>query len=207
HGHDHGHDQHSHAPHTRQSFHDDHVDHAHDHHDHGEHEHERDHHDDDDHDHDHHDHPAPHAKAHQDLNLRGAYLHVIADALTSVTAIVALLCGMTLGWIWMDPLMGIIGSVVIAVWAYGLIRDSAKTLLDAEDNFPLRDRIQERFQTDPELEIADLHLWRVGPSSHACIISLITHHPEGADHYKTLLRDIEGLDHVTVEVNHCRACP
>ncbi|MEO5333573.1 MAG: CDF family Co(II)/Ni(II) efflux transporter DmeF [Magnetococcus sp. YQC-5] len=169
-------------------------------HDHG---HHHDHDDHDDHDHDHHHKAQPH---HQDHNLKGAYLHVLADALTSVTAIVALICGMTLGWIWMDPLMGIIGSAVIAVWAFGLIRESAKTLLDAEDNLPLRNSIARRFQEHQDCDIADLHVWRVGPSSHACIVSLIAHHPRDADHYKTLLNGIPGLDHLTVEVNHCRTC-
>ncbi|NGZ06931.1 MAG: CDF family Co(II)/Ni(II) efflux transporter DmeF [Magnetococcales bacterium] len=173
--------------------------HHHGHHDHHDHDDHHDHHAHDDH-HDHHDH-------HQDHNLRGAYLHVLADALTSLTAIVALICGMTLGWIWMDPLMGIIGSIVIGVWSYGLIRDSAKTLMDAEDNFPLRNQVRQKFQEYGGCEIVDLHLWRVSPSSHACIISLITHHPQGADHYKSLLHGIGGLDHITVEVNHCRTCP
>ncbi|MBF0627646.1 MAG: cation transporter [Magnetococcales bacterium] len=209
HGHDHGHD------HVRDRVHDDVHDHGHHHgHHHAPHghdDHHNDHHDDhddhhDDHDDHHDDHDEPHV-AHQDHNLKGAYLHVLADALTSVTAIVALICGMTLGWVWMDPLMGILGSFVIGVWSFGLIRESAKTLLDAEDNFPLRNTIRHRFQERGECEIIDLHLWRVGPSSHACIVSLITHQPEGADHYKSLLRGIGGLDHITVEVNHCRACP
>ncbi|MEO5340355.1 MAG: CDF family Co(II)/Ni(II) efflux transporter DmeF [Magnetococcus sp. MYC-9] len=176
--HEHGHGHH----------HDDHHDH---HHDHG-------------HEHDHdHDAGQPH---HQDLNLKGAYLHVLADALTSVTAIVALLCGMTLGWLWMDPLMGLIGSGVIGVWGYGLIRESSKTLLDAEDTRPLQERVRHCLQAEPGCEIADLHVWRVGPASHACIVSLIAHQPRDTDHYKALLRSIAGLDHLSVEINHCRTC-
>ncbi len=163
--------------------------------------------DDEHHDHhDHHDHHEEHAQ-HQDHNLKGAYLHVIADALTSVTAIIALICGMTLGWVWMDPMMGIIGSIVIGVWAYGLIKESAKTLLDAEDNFPLRTKISKRLLVHKDCEIADLHLWRVGPTSHACIISLIAHQPDDANHYKALLHGIAGLDHITIEINHCQSCP
>ncbi|MBF0271702.1 MAG: cation transporter [Magnetococcales bacterium] len=197
--HDHGH-HHGHGHHDDH----DHDDHDHDDHDHDDHDHDDHAHDDHAHDdHDHDDHPV----VHQDHNLKGAYLHVLADALTSVTAIVALICGMTLGWVWMDPLMGIIGSVVIGVWSFGLIRESAKTLLDAEDNGPLQDKVRRRLLEHGECEIADLHLWRVGPTSHACIVSLITHDPQGADHYKSLLRGIGGLDHVTVEVNHCRVCP
>ncbi|MBF0180436.1 MAG: CDF family Co(II)/Ni(II) efflux transporter DmeF [Magnetococcales bacterium] len=157
------------------------------------------------HHHHHHDHD-DHHDHHQDHNLKGAYLHVLADALTSVTAIVALICGMSLGWVWMDPLMGVIGSVVIGMWAMGLIRESAKTLLDAEDNFPLRKQVSERFQEHEDCEVTDLHLWRVGPSSHACIVSLVAHQPRDSDHYKSLLRGISGLAHVSVEINHCRAC-
>ncbi|MBF0295829.1 MAG: CDF family Co(II)/Ni(II) efflux transporter DmeF [Magnetococcales bacterium] len=162
------------------------------------------HHDHDDHvDHDDHD---DHDDHHQDHNLKGAYLHVLADALTSVTAIVALICGMSLGWVWMDPLMGVIGSLVIGVWALGLIRESAKTLLDAEDNFSLREKVRERLQSHEDCEVTDLHIWRVGPSSHACIVSLLVHRPRASDHYKSLLQGIGGLAHVSVEVNHCRTC-
>ncbi|MBF0192411.1 MAG: cation transporter [Magnetococcales bacterium] len=210
HGHHDDHDDHDHA-HPAHDDHDDHAshDHAHPaHDDHASHDHAHPAHDDHD-DHASHDHHAPDDPPvlHQDHNLKGAYLHVLADALTSVTAIVALICGMTLGWVWMDPLMGILGSVVIGVWSFGLIRESAKTLLDAEDNVALQDKVRRRFQEHGECEIVDLHLWRVGPASHACIVSLITHDPQDADDYKSWLRGIGGLDHLTVEVNHCRVCP
>ncbi len=196
HDHDHGFAGHGHQAHDH---------HDHDHHDHDHHDH--DHHDHDHHDHDHHDHDHAVAKAeHQDHNLRGAYLHVLADALTSVTAIVALLCGMTLGWVWMDPLMGVIGALVIAVWAYGLIRNSARTLLDAEENQPMCDQVAAALRAGGDCDIADLHLWRVGPASHACIVSLVAHQPRDADDYKALLKGIAGLDHLSIEVNHCRRC-
>ncbi|WP_130470017.1 cation diffusion facilitator family transporter [Candidatus Magnetaquicoccus inordinatus] len=216
HGHAHGHAHDHHEHHAHHAHHDHDTHHAHDdHHDHDAHHAHDDHHAHDEH----HDHQEDSAKPmgqgetaavyqleHQDHNLRGAYLHVLADALTSLTAIVALICGMTLGWVWMDPLMGVVGSVVIAVWAYGLIRNSAKTLLDAEDNQPLRDHVAECLRAGGDCEITDLHVWRVGPLSHACIVSLVTHQLRSADEYKVLLKDIAGLDHILVEVNHCRSC-
>ncbi|MBF0126361.1 MAG: CDF family Co(II)/Ni(II) efflux transporter DmeF [Magnetococcales bacterium] len=158
-----------------------------------------------DHDDDHEHHHEEHAH-HQDHNLEGAYLHVLADALTSIAAIVALTCGISLGWVWMDPAMGVVGSLVIGFWAMGLIRESGKTLLDAEDNLPLQTRVRHCLQAQDDCEIVDLHLWRVGPASHACILSLVAHQPRDAEHYKSLLHDIPGLEHVTVEVNHCRSC-
>jgi cation diffusion facilitator family transporter len=190
HGHDHG------FAHGHQS---------HEHHDH--HHHDHDHQDHDHQDHDHHEHEQAEAKPHhQDHNLQGAYLHVLADALTSLLAIVALMCGMTLGWVWMDPLMGVIGALVIAVWAYGLIRNSASTLLDAEENLPMRAQVADALRAGGDCDIVDLHLWRVGPASHACIVSLVAHQPRDADEYKALLKGIAGLDHISIEVNHCRRC-
>jgi cation diffusion facilitator family transporter len=185
--------------------HDDHDDHDHDH-DHHDHDHDHDHHD---HDHDHHDHDhheGHKTKAeHQDFNLKAAYLHVLADALTSVTAIVALATGYFFGWIWMDPCMGIAGSIVILMWSRGLLRESGAVLLDAEENDHRRNEIMHCLQRDTD-KVADLHLWRVGPASHACIVSVITPSGRSADDYKTQLQTIAGLDHITVEVNHCETC-
>lgn len=154
----------------------------------------------DDHDHDHH---------HHDHNLRAAYLHVIADAFTSVLAIVALWTGSVFGWVWMDPLMGMVGALVISRWAMGLLRDTSKVLLDAEDHGALEGRIRALIEADPDTRIADLHLWRVGPESRACILSLVTHTPRELTRYKALLAQVPHLDHVTVEVNCCTAegCP
>lgn len=180
--------------------HDDHDDH-HDDHEH-EHEHEHDHDHGHEHDHDHHDHPQP---EHRDYNLKAAYLHVLADALTSVTAIIALAAGYFFGWIWMDPLMGVVGSLVILVWSKGLLRESGAVLLDAEENDQRRSEILERLQRGGD-RVADIHLWRVGPASHACIVSLITPGELAADAYKMRLRTIAGLDHITVEVNRCATC-
>jgi cation diffusion facilitator family transporter len=142
----------------------------------------------------------PHSHDH---NLYAAYLHVLADALTSVFAIVALVSGKFLGWMWMDPLMGIVGAVVIAQWSAGLLRTTGRILLDAEDNRKLVARIATRIESDADNRIADLHVWRLGPTSHGCIVSLVTHHARPADHYKRLLKDVAGLKHVTIEVNTC----
>lgn len=153
-----------------------------------------------------HDHP-PHAHSghhHHDHNLQAAYLHVLADALTSVLAIVALLCGKALGWIWMDALMGIVGAIVISRWSFGLIRESSSVLLDGQVNSELAHAIQQAIEADADNQISDLHLWRLGANQFAVIISLVTHQPRDPAHYKALLSDLEGLVHTTVEVNSCR---
>ena len=192
--HDHGH-RHGHA-----HDHDDHGDHEHHHPTHG-HEQGHEHAHADDHDHHHHE--------HVDHNLKAAYLHVLADALTSVLAIVALAGGMVYGWSFLDPIMGIVGVAVVGRWAVGLARDSARVLLDAEDHGRTEAEVRRIIATQPDLEIADLHLWRVGPASRACILSLVTHAPKPVDDYRRLLAGVDGLDHLTVEINHCRgaACP
>ena len=156
-----------------------------------------DHHDHD-HDDDHHDH-----HHHHDHNLRGAYLHVLADALTSVLAIAALTAGKFLGWTWMDALMGIVGAVVIARWSYGLLRDTSGVLLDAELPETRRRRILEILESDADNRVVDLHVWRVGPRHLAALVSVVTHEPRGPEHYKQLLADQRDLVHVTVEVHGC----
>lgn len=162
----------------------------HHHHHHGEHEHH------------HHDH-------HHDHNVRAAYLHVVADALTSVLAIFALWTGARFGWVWMDPLMGIVGAIVISRWAIGLATESGRILLDAEDHEPTKREIRRLIEADGDTRVADLHVWRVGPQSLACIVSLVTHTPSPAERYKSQLDGLSNLAHVTVEVNHCTAevCP
>src|SRR3546814_5621278 len=122
------------------------------------------------HDHHHwHDH-APHAKYN---NRHSAYVHVLADALTSVLAIAALLAGRYLGWTWMDPVMGIVGAVVIARWSWTLMRDTASVLLDATDKH-VADEVRELVEKPGDARIADLHVWRVGPEAHAAIVSVVT---------------------------------
>ena len=150
------------------------------------------------------DHDHDHAHEHMDHNLRGAYLHVLTDALTSVLAIAALAGGMLLGWRFLDPAMGLVGAVLIGRWAWGLARDSAAALLDAEDHGETEAEIRRIIDQLPDHDIADLHVWRVGPASRACILSLVTHSPFPAEHYRELLAKVRGLDHLTVEINECR---
>ena len=152
------------------------------------------------HAHGHHRGPASH---HHDHNLAAAYLHVIADALTSLLAIVALLCGKHFGWVALDPIMGIAGAIVIAHWAFGLMRNTGRILLDAEDTGPLVDRVRKLIEHDTEHRVADLHIWRVGIGAYACIVTVVTPHSISAADVKTELAQIPEIRHVTVEVN-CR---
>ena len=161
------------------------------------------------HDHEHeHDHDHDHDQDH-DLNLRSAYAHVITDAFTSLLAIIALAAGWLGGWTWLDPLMGIVGAVVIAWWAKGLIADSARVLLDREMDSPLVGHIRSAIQSDGDSEICDLHLWRVGRESYAAVVSVVAEHPATPAAYRERVAGIAGLVHVSVEVNPCqhRDCP
>lgn len=135
-----------------------------------------------------------------DQNLRAAYLHVLADALTSVLAIGALLLGRAYGWTVLDPLMGIVGGLVIARWSFGLIRATSATLLDAQASAErLGRQIRETLET-PEDRIADLHVWQVGPGHYAAIIAIVSPVPLAPGDYKRKLADLDELSHVTVEV-------
>jgi len=156
------------------------------------------------HDHHHgHDHGHSHGTGgHDDLNLRAAYLHVIADAVTSVMAIVALSCGLAFGWGWLDPVCGIIGSGVIGQWAWSLIGSTQMILLDYEpDTCDLREEIRKTFEGFAETRICDLHIWQVGVNRYSAIISIVTAHPELPQVYKQMLAEHEELQHVTIEVN------
>jgi cation diffusion facilitator family transporter len=161
--------------------------------------------------HDHHGHPhGDHDHDHgtalpvgKDLNRHAAFIHVLADALTSVAAIIALLGGLWLGWSWLDPLMGLIGAVIIAVWARGLLLETGKVLLDREMDSPIVAQVRTALAQEADTEVADLHLWRVGRSQYACIVSVVTHGEASADRYKAHLAGISVLVHVTVEVNRC----
>ncbi|HRO51557.1 CDF family Co(II)/Ni(II) efflux transporter DmeF [Alicycliphilus denitrificans] len=169
-------------------------DHAHHGHHHGHHHH---------HDHDHDDHHAP-SKS-RDNNLRAAYIHVLADALTSVLAIVALLLGSSYGWLWADPVMGVAGALVIARWSWRLIQDSGSVLLDAAaEGQEVRQEIHEAMQPTGS-EVTDLHVWQVGPGHFAAIVSLMAREPKEPAHYKALLAHIHELSHVTVEVQPAAA--
>lgn len=143
-----------------------------------------------------------HAHAH-DHNLRAAYLHVLADALTSLTAIIALLAGKFFGWSWMDPAMGIVGSLVIGRWSYGLLRDTSSALLDSDVPEETRDGLREALERDSSDLVSDLHVWRVGPARLAAVASVVSDEPKDAAHYKGLMQDAVVLAHVTVEVNRC----
>ena len=148
----------------------------------------------------------PGDRAHgRDLNRHAAFVHVLADALTSVAAIIALLGGLLWGWDWLDPLMGVIGAVIIAIWAKGLLLDTAKALLDREMDNPVVERVRHALEQEADTQLTDLHLWRVGRAQFACVVSLVTHGDRSADRYKARLAGIAGLVHVTVEVNRCEA--
>jgi cation diffusion facilitator family transporter len=174
----------------------------------GDHHHEHGHSHDHDHDHDHDDHHPDHAHheahevLHRDHNLRAAYIHVLADAATSVLAIGALLSGRYLGLTWLDPAMGIVGALLIGQWSVGLMRDSGAVLTDAVPDPHLADRIRERLEVGGD-QVADLHLWRVGPGHTAVVIAIVSDEPREPDHYKRRLHDLAGLSHITVEVQRC----
>jgi cation diffusion facilitator family transporter len=154
------------------------------------HDHEHDH----EHDHDHH--------HHHDHNLRAAFFHVVADALTSVLAIVGLLAAWGYGWTWLDPVIGIVGALVIAHWSWGLIRDAGAVLLDATPDGELAAEIRDRLERGDD-RIADLHVWRVGPGHHAAIVALVSDAPRPVETYKARLADLARLSHVTVELHRC----
>ena len=153
----------------------------------------------------HHGHEHHHAGSdhhHHDLNLRSAYLHVVADAATSALAIVALSGGKLWGLDWLDPAMGIVGSGLVAAWAYGLLRDTGRVLLDAEMDAPVVAEIHEVVAASPvKAEITDLHVWRVGKGQYACILSLAVRDAVTPDYFRQLLGIHEELVHVTVELN------
>lgn len=162
------------------------------------------HHDHDSHQHDHaghgdHDHKHHH---HHDHNLRAAYLHVMADALTSLLAIFALLAAKYFGLIWMDPFMGIVGALLVARWSLGLLKTTSAVLLDEQGPEHVQEVIKQCIEDDDN-RIADLHVWSVGPNIYSAIISTVAHSPQSPDYYKQLIPPDLGLVHVTVEVYEC----
>ncbi|AXY61612.1 CDF family Co(II)/Ni(II) efflux transporter DmeF [Acinetobacter sp. WCHAc010052] len=159
---------------------------------------------DDHHHHHHHHHEHVH---HHDLNQKAAFLHVIADAVTSVLAIVALCAGKYFGWDFLDALLGIIGAVLVGKWSWGLIQETAKTLLDAEMDHPVTDEIREIIkQLDIAAVITDLHVWKVGKGKFSCILVLQTEVPLEADQVRNVLSVHEEIVHVTVEINPGSSC-
>jgi len=165
----------------------------HGHHHHGHHSHS----DHDHHSHDHHAHEKHHGHG-GDNNLRSAYVHVLADALTSVLAIGALLAGRYLGWVWLDPLMGVVGAVVIAKWSVGLIRQSANVLLDVTDEH-VAEEIRDVLEADGNVQITDLHVWKVGPDARAAIVSVLAKVEVTAEAIRERLGVVHEVSHLTIE--------
>ncbi len=157
------------------------------------------------HDHGHEGHDHHHG---EDLNLKSAYVHVLADAATSILAIAALAGGAWFGWNWLDPVMGIVGAMLVALWAWGLARDAGRVLLDCEMDHPVVAEVREVIEAHPEwvitTRIADLHVWRVGKGCFAVILGLVTHDPElAAEDVRRELARHEELVHISVEINYC----
>jgi cation diffusion facilitator family transporter len=170
--------------------------HRHEHHD--EHAHDAAHDHDDDHDHDH-----DHREQPDDHNLRAAYLHVVADALTSVLAIVALFGGKYFGFNWLDAAMGIVGAVLITRWSWGLALQCGAVLLDRSSNDTAQREITRIIGAEPDHEITDLHVWQVGPGALAATLSIVTHRPQQPHYYRKRLAAVPGLAHTIIEVNEC----
>ena len=146
-------------------------------------------------------HDHAHGSAHRDNNMRAAIVHVLADTAVSVLVIVGLSLGRFLGWTWMDPVAGLCGSVVIAAWSYGLVRDTGAVLLDMNPDRNMAERMRAIIETDGD-HLTDLHLWRLGPGHLSAIVSVATPRQRGVDYYQSLLRRFRTLSHVTVEVRH-----
>ena len=153
------------------------------------------------HDHGHGSSTAHHGHRH-DHNLAAAYLHVVADAMTSLLAMAALLGGKFFGWVALDATMGLVGAVVIGHWSIGLLRGSGRVLLDAEDTGPLTERVRGLLEEDGS-RVADLHIWRVGLEAYACIATIVTREQIPAGALKAKLAQVREIRHVTIEVNQC----
>jgi cation diffusion facilitator family transporter len=164
------------------------------------------------HGHSEHDHAHGHAHGHashehhqhHDHNYRAATLHVLADALTSLLAIVALAAGLWWGLRWLDPIVALAGGVLIARWALHVLRDSARSLVDASPDTALRDAVRRAIETDGDARVADLHVWQVGPKAWSAVLCVVADRPLGPDAYHARLHSLTGLQHITVEVNQCR---
>ena len=144
---------------------------------------------------------------HRDHNLRAAYLHVMADALTSFLAIIALVAGKIFGWVWMDPIMGIVGAILISRWSYSLLRDTSTILLDSGVKQEEVSSIISTIESDSDNRVSDIHIWPLGSHHFAAILSIVTHYPKPPEYYKELLTGFKELEHVTVEVNEVAGDP
>jgi cation diffusion facilitator family transporter len=149
-----------------------------------------------------HDHPH-HGPESEDLNLKAAYVHVLADAVTSILAISTLLAGKFFGLVWLDPVMGIVGSAVVAQWSWGLLRDTSAILLDRTPKTDLEDEIRKAVEADEGAAVADLHVWPVGVGLFSAVVSIVAKEPRPPEHYRRILSEHEELRHVTIEI--CQA--
>lgn len=156
---------------------------------------------DDDHHHHHHEHENEHAHTHHDLNQKAAFMHVVADAVTSVFAIIALFAAKYLDWGFLDAVLGIAGSILVAKWAIGLIKETGKTLLDAEMDHPVVEEIREVIAEFSVVEITDLHVWKVGKGKFSCILALATDSNLNADQVRKALSIHDEIVHISVEIN------
>ncbi len=136
--------------------------------------------------------------------MTAAYFHVLADTLTSVLAIIALLLGKYFGWTWLDPAIGIVGAVIIAKWSFGLIRNSSHILLDKGIDQETREQVVAVIEEDRDNRVVDLHAWHLNPQSLALIVSIVTHAPKNPRYYRNLLSKFDFFSHITVEVNACK---
>lgn len=155
---------------------------------------------------DHHEHGHPHPKHSHDHNLKSAYLHVMADALTSILAIFALLAAKYFGLLWMDPAMGILGAILVSLWSIGLLRTTSGVLLDRQGPERIRRKIKDCIEEDNDSRIADLHLWSIAPNVYAAVIVVLAHHPLSPNQYKARIPTNLGLEHVSIEVHQCEQC-
>jgi len=187
--------------------------HAHGDHDHEagehadqEHVHEQDDHNHGEHTHDHDEHSQnghAHVGTGEDHNLKAAYLHVLTDAMTSVLAIIALLTAKYFNLVWMDPLMGVVGAILVIRWSIGLIQGTTKVLLDHQTPENMQKRITEILESYKDTKVTDLHIWSIGPGIYSSEVSLVTRHPESPNKYKSLIPKDTGVVHATVEVHYC----
>lgn len=155
-------------------------------------------------DHHHHAHADGHEHQHHDHNLKAAYLHVLADALTSVLAIAALVAAKFAGLHWLDPVMGIVGAIIISIWSISLIRETSPILLDGSIDKAYQDAIRDRIEQDADNRIADFHIWHVSAHHYAAIITIISDEPKPTAYYKNMLADFDRLSHLTIEVHQCQ---
>lgn len=138
-----------------------------------------------------------------DHNYRAAYLHVLADALTSLLAIGALAGGLWMGWWWLDPIVALVGAAVIGMWAVGLVKGSARALVDATADEDLRAGVKAAIESDGDATLADLHVWQVGPQAWSAALSVVADHPQGCEVYRARLAPLTHIRHATIEVHRC----